>query len=85
MRVIPGEFKIDPVLDVFVSEDQGIWCSGIKVSSPLHGYEKARQSSDFASEIEGTDTMSVNGINRSRPGSARRFGSAHRETDCVSS
>ena len=34
-RNIPGRTKIGPVLDVFVSEDQGLMCIEIELSSPV--------------------------------------------------
>ena len=37
LRKIPGTTKIRPVLEVFVSEDQGLLCIDVEVSSPLHG------------------------------------------------
>ena len=59
--------KIGPVLHVFVSEDQGLLFNDTEVSSPLHGTAWIRvsrgvtqwsgQSSEFAPEIEGTDTV----------------------------
>ena len=72
-------------------------CVDTEVSSSLYGTawmrtsrgvaRWARQSSDFAPDIEGTDCVFFfpKWRNRSRPGPARRPGSVHRETDCVSS
>ena len=36
LRNIPGTTNICPVLDVFVSGDQGLLCIDIEVSSPVH-------------------------------------------------
>ena len=44
IRNILGTIKVGPVLHVFVSEDQGLLCIDVEVSSHcmiLHGYEKA--------------------------------------------
>ena len=63
--------KVGPVLDVFVSEAQGLMCIDIEVSSPVHNtvwIQVSRgfahwecQSSGFAPETEGTDTVFMNG------------------------
>ena len=41
IRDIPARTRNGPVLDVVVSEDQGLVGIDIKVSSSLHGYEQA--------------------------------------------
>ena len=65
--------KNGPFLDVFVSGDQGLKCIDMEVSTPSRlasvawiciscgVTQRARQSSEFATEIEGTDTVCVNG------------------------
>ena len=72
---IPGTTKIRPVLDVFVSEHQDLKCIHIEVSSRLHGtawirknrgVTRARRSSEFAPEIEGTHTVKNRWRNRSQ-------------------
>ena len=76
-------------LDVFVSKDQGRLCIDIDVSSPVHGTawirisrevtQWSRQSSTFAQDIEGMDTVLINGgavVAHAQP----RAGSVHRET-----
>ena len=62
IKTYPGTTKIGPILDVFVSEDQGLLCVDIEVSA--YGYEKSRgvslwprQSSEFAPKIEGPQSL----------------------------
>ena len=43
-RNIPGRTKIGPVLDVFVSEDQGLMCIDIELSSPVQNTAWIRKS-----------------------------------------
>ena len=63
IRNFPGRSQIGPVLYVFVSEDKGLMCFDIEVSSPSKVERDtifrrvapwARQSSE---QIEGTDTV----------------------------
>ena len=77
IRNIFGTNKIYRVLDVFVSEGQGLLCFTIEVSSPLHDTARirrsrgvmqwARRSSEFAEDIEGADTEFVEGGDSSTP------------------
>ena len=55
IRNIPGRSQIGPVPDVCVSEDQRLMCMGRGV------LQWARHLSEFAPEIEGMDTVFVNG------------------------
>ena len=67
IRKIPGRSQIGTVLDVVISEDQGLMWTDIEVSSPLHGTAWirlsrgvtlwARQSSEIAPETAGIDTV----------------------------
>ena len=62
--------KHGPVPDVFVSEDQGLLCIDIEVSSPMCNTARIRISrgvKEWArqpSEFEGTDTVVINGGTR---------------------
>ena len=62
--------QLVPFSTFSVSEDQGLLCIDIEVSSPLHGtwirpsrgdMPRARQSSEFAPEIGGTACIMANG------------------------
>ena len=67
IRNHPGTSHIGPVLDVVVSEDQGVFSTEKDVSSPLHGTawirfssgvaQWARQPSEPALKIERTDCI----------------------------
>ena len=72
LRVVATEEAVRRIANnLFVSEDQGLLCVDIEVSSPLHGIawnrircgpaQWPRQSSEFAPEIEGRDTVFTNG------------------------
>ena len=66
LNILTEKYKTGPVIDVFVSEDEGLMCVETKEPSPwrlantawirrsLGGTQWARQSSEFAPEIEGT-------------------------------
>ena len=76
-KICPGcqeisleRLKNGSVPDVFVSEDQGLLCIDIDITSPVQntacirigrgGTQWARQSSEFAPEIEGSDCVFTN-------------------------
>ena len=71
IRNIIGTTKIGPVLDVFVSKDPCLLCIDVEVSSPVHDTawirtnravtQWSRQSSEHAPDIEGMDTVFMNG------------------------